>query len=298
MADLLQILKGTSGTVTETFEIDGAPINVDAGLPTLAISRPDATAYTPLPTVLDTWAGPPARTTGQYRCVLPRQLECTWLDYELTGTIGGQPQTLGGRVEWLGATLFNISAMRALKVAGSKPFESTTTWPDAKLHEARAATLILAFSPVPRFARETVDGDGLWSVVLPHLKCHDLLSVTVNGVAQSVGSYTLRRSGILEATSGYVASGTFTAGRQNVVVEYVHGEPRVMGNGGHMAMMFAAADLDPSGFSNGATVTTPDGVSYTYEPSETGRGGVERPTGIRIVDRWLRRWGQAAGWAA
>jgi len=30
-------------------------------------------------------------------------------------------------------------------------------------------------------------------------------------------------------------------------------------------------------------------VTLTYEPSETGRGGFQRFTGIRDVDRWLNR---------
>jgi len=200
----------------------------------------------------------------------------------------------------LGSHLFNIADLRALRVAGSTPFSLTATplFTDAQIMDARAATLdefeqILGFSPVPRFARSVVDGDGLWSVVLPHLKTHRLLSVAVNGAVQQVSSYTLRRSGILEATSGYVASGTFTAGRQNVAVEYVHGEPRVMGDGGNVAMMYAAAQLLPSGFSSATTVSTPDGVSYTYEPSEMGREGFVRHTGIRPVDRWLNRHSQS-----
>jgi hypothetical protein len=43
-------------------------------------------------------------------------------------------------------------------------------------------------------------------------------------------------------------------------------------------------------FSSGTTVTTPDGVSVTYEPSEMGRSGYVRHTGIRSVDRYLNRW--------
>jgi hypothetical protein len=55
-------------------------------------------------------------------------------------------------------------------------------------------------------------------------------------------------------------------------------------------MLYAAAELNPSVFSSGTTVTTPDGVSVTYEPSEMGRSGYVRHTGIRSVDRYLNRW--------
>jgi hypothetical protein len=291
MADI-QVKRKTSVTVTETFYLDGAPSDLDSGVPAVVATFPDGTALSPAPV-----ATKPGGTTGQYRIVLASQPEVTWLDLAWTGTIGGQPQTLGGRVEWLGEHLFTIPALRALKILNARPFESATTWPDSQLHDARAAvtdeiTRILGFSPVPRFAREVLDG-GSSQMVLGNLKASRLLSVTVNGAVQSLSGYTVRPTGILEATSAYTWGPATTYGRSNVTVEYVHGWDRVQGNGAHMAMMMAAADLDPSGYSSATTVSTPDGGSYTYEPSETGRGGFVRHTGIRVVDRWLNRWSAA-----
>jgi len=294
-----QILKGTSVTVTETFSVDGTPTDLDSGVPTIVAKFPDGSALTPAPVASGAWTG---RTVGQYRIVLDPQSEVTVLDpIAWTGNIGGKIQVLYSRVEWVGGLLFTLSDLRGLKVAGSTPFSTTATplFTDQQIMDARAATLdefeqILGFSPVPRHARSAVDGDGLWSVLLPHLKTHRLISVTVNGAAQQVGSYTLRRSGILEATSNYVASGTFTAGRQNVVVEYVHGEPRVMGDGGNVAMLRAAMRLDPGISSTASSVTTPDGVSYSYDPAgQITRGGVTRHFGVPAIDSWLQRWSQA-----
>jgi hypothetical protein len=51
--------------------------------------------------------------------------------------------------------------------------------------------------------------------------------------------------------------------------------------------MWAAAELIPSLYSSAQTVTTADGETISYEPSETGRNGFQRFTGIRAVDRWL-----------
>lgn len=296
MGDLLQVLAGTSVTVTETFHLDGVPANVDAVLPTLTLTRPDGTAFTPLPTVLDAWAGPPARSTGQYRFVLDLDpLETPyWLDYKLTGTIGGDIQKLKGRVEWIGDTLFNFKAFRDMRVANGTPF-ATTAIPlisDADIHTTRAAILdeatdILGYSPVPRFARETHDGGA--DVVLYHHMATDLLSVKVAGTAQSVAGYYLHPSGVLRPVSNFQPSSPIPSGVGSVVVEYVHGAGRVPGNGSHVAMLWAAAQLNPSGFSSASTVSMPDGSTYTYEPSEVGRSGFVRFTGIRDVDRWLNR---------
>jgi len=52
-----------------------------------------------------------------------------------------------------------------------------------------------------------------------------------------------------------------------VVVEYVHGEPRVMGDGGNVAMLRAAMRLQPGISSTASTVVTPDGTAYSYDPA-------------------------------
>ena len=292
MGDLLQILKGTSTAPIVTFEANGVGQNLDSGLPVVTLTRPDGTA------------GPAAGTitslgSGQYSFVVAAQANPTWLDYTAVGTIGGQPQTLGGRVEWLGATLFNISAFRAFKVGGDTPFVSTATPPftDRQLMDARTAVLeeleaILGFSPVPRFRRQVLNGDGSTSLILPDLFATDVLSVTVNGVTQTISGYQTTTANQIEAITNYGYGTAFTPGRRNVVVEYVAGWERVVGIGRDAAMVMAASELLPDGLSNAVSVTTPDGISYSYEPSETGRGGYQRWTGIRKLDRWLNRHSQ------
>ena len=197
----------------------------------------------------DSWAGPPARATGQYRFVLPRQLAPYYLDYQLSGSIGGQPITLGGHVEWVGATLFTEVAFRQLRVAGGTPFALTATplYTDAQIRDKRAEILeemtsVLGYRPVPRFARETHNGGY---VKLHRHPAGPLISVTLSGADSPVVGYYLQPSGTLQTTAG----GSLTSGVGNVVVEYVHGVGRVPGNGSHVAMLWAAAQLNPSGFS-------------------------------------------------
>jgi hypothetical protein len=290
MAGLVQVKRKTSLTITETFEVDGSPVNVDSGLPTLVATFPDGTALSPLPTVSGSWTG---RTTGQYRVVLPAQPEVTWIDYELTGPIGGLPQTVGGRVEWLGELLFNLAELRAMRVAGSKPFNATD-YPDSVVLARRAEVTDdfearCGWSFIPRFAREITDGTGRAEILLDHLKASKLLSVTVNGVAQTVGNYTLDRSGVLRATSAYMASGWFQGGVSNVTVEYQHGWDRPPAAISSAALARTAMLLAPS--QAGSTVsswTTPDGTTYSMDAAgQVTAAGTIRHYGVPGIDSVL-----------
>jgi len=296
VGDLLQVLVDTSTTITETFSVDGAPIDVDSGTPTVTATYPSGTALTPAPTVSGSWTG---RTTGQYRFVLDAQPEVTWLDYEMTGVIGGKTQKLKGRVEWIGASLFTVSDLRGFRVGNDYPFATTATplFTNEQIMQVRTAALdevetILGFSPVPRYRRRVFNGDGSTCLILPDLMAHKLLAVTVNGTAQALSGYDLTDASVLEAVSSYSYGTAFTFGRRNVVVEYAAGWERVRGLGRDVALVLAASELLPDGLSNAVSVTPPDGISYSYEPSETGRGGYQRHTGIRKLDRWLNRHSQ------
>jgi len=292
LADLLQFKRLTSATITQTFTVDGVPADLDSGVPTVTITRPDLTTIAS-GTVSNAWAGPPARSTGQYRFVLAGQPDCTILTVTWAGTIGGQPQTLQDTVEIVGADLFGLAAFRALRVANGTPFAlgQTPLYSDAQIRDTRTAVLeeftgILGFSPVPRFARETHDADGGPIVLYQHLASR-LLSVTVAGTLQTLSSYSLAPAGILRPVSGYQPGAYIPYGIGSVTVEYVAGWERVKGEGSHMAMLYAASLLNPSRFSSASTVSLPDGSTYSYEPSEVGRSGFQRFTGIKPVDRWL-----------
>jgi hypothetical protein len=287
-----QVLKGTSVTITETFSVDGSPLDLDSGVPTVHAFFPSGTELTPQPVASGSWTG---RTTGQYRIVLDAQPEVTILDpITWVGTIGGKTQTLYSRVEWIGAFLFNLADLRAVKVAGALTFQSITDYPNQTLLDRRAEVTDdfearCGWSFVPRFARQTLDGDGRCDLIVDHLKCSKLLSVTVNGVAQPVGNYTLDRSGVLRATSNYLPSGWFQAGVGNVIVEYVHGWDRAPAAVSSAGLARTAMLLLPS--QAGSTVntwTTPDGVTYSYsQAGQSLSGGGIRHFGVPDIDAVL-----------
>jgi hypothetical protein len=298
VGDTLQLLVRTSARPQVTFTVNGAPLDLDSGVPTVVATKPDGSVFSPALTASHVGAA----NSGTYEVAYPAQTEVTRTRLDWTGTIGGLQQTLTTWVEVVGGFLFTIPALRALKVGDGTPFSSSTTFPDTRIHEVRTAVLdeftqILGFSPVPRFARETLDGTGRGQLLLPHLKAHRLISLTVNGTTQSVSDYTIKPAGILLAASNYVASGTFTGGTANVVAEYAHGWTQVMGDGPNVAMLRAAMSLQPGMSSTATVVSTPDGNTYTFDPAgQITRGGSIRHFGVPAIDSWLNRW-EASGLA-
>jgi len=285
----IQALKGTSVTVTETFSVDGSPVDLDSGVPTVHAFFPSGTEMTPAPVASGSWTG---RTTGQYRIVLDAQPEVTILDpITWVGTIGGKTQTLYSRVEWVGALLFNLADLRAVKVAGQLAFQSTTDYPNQTLLDRRVEVTDdfearTGYSFIPRFARETFDGDGQTSLILSKYRCQRLLSVTIDGAAQTISDYTLADTGLLQRKTG----GTFPATTpQNVVVEYVYGFARPPAEISEVALARAAMLLLPSqAASTASTWITPDGTSYSFDPAGRSLSGGGRSFyGVPKIDATL-----------
>jgi hypothetical protein len=284
----IQILKGTSATISETFQVDGVAADLDAGVPTVTLLKPDGTAGPASGTVTHG-----AALSGTYSFVLAAQAELTILTITWVGTIGGQPQTLTSTVEVVGDFLFSVGALRAVQVAGGLPF-TAAAFPNSVVLARRAEVTDdfeqrTGWSFVPRFARETHDGRGGGEILLDHPKAHRLISVTINGVTQSLSGFTLNRSGVLRATSNYLPSGWFQWGAANVVCEYVHGWDRPPAAISSAALARTAMLLSPS--QAGSTVsswTTPDGTTYSYDQAgQSFQGGGRRFFGVPAIDAVL-----------
>jgi hypothetical protein len=292
MSDLLQLKRLTSATITQTFTVDGLTKDLDSGVPVVTITKPDGTTI-----ASGTVSHVGVVDSGQYKFVLAGQPEVTELAVTWTGTIGGQPQTLTNIIEVVGADLFTISAMRAMRVGGGTPFSTTATplYSDQQIMDARAEVLeeftgILGFSPVPRFHREVISVGYGDQVILKELLVTRVLSVTVAGVAQTASNYFVAAGGVLLPVTSYVAAPWAHAGYGNVVVEYVAGWDRVKGDGSDVAMLRAAMKLNPGLSSTANTVTTPDGASYSFDPAgQVTRAGHVRHFGVPAIDSWLNR---------
>lgn len=293
MSDASHVLVNSAARPRVTFySASGAPSDLDSGVPTVVATRPNGTTLSPALTAAHVGAA----GSGIYEITdLPTQTALTLLRLDWTGTIGGLSQTLTTWVEVVGALLYTLAAFRALKVADGTPFTDTTKFPDADVQAARVDVTdelerILGFSPVRRFARETLDGNGTCRLRLWRRKTDDLLSVTVDGTSQTTADFTLSSSGLLTWTAGRFTAWT----RQNVVVEYTHGWERVMGRGGNIAMLMAALQLQPGLSSSVSTLSTPDGSSYSFDAAgQVTASGRVRETGVPVIDAWLNRWSEA-----
>ena len=292
MSDSSQIEVNSTARPRVTFYSGGTPSDLDSGVPTVVATKPDGTTLTPAPTA----AHVGATGSGIYELTdLPAQTTLTLLRLDWTGTIGALSQTLTTWIEVVGAFPYTLASMRDLKVAGGTPFKDATKYPDADLLATRVDITdeldrILGFSPIPRFARETRDGNGSCHLRLWHRKPATLLSVTVGGVTRATTDFTLSSSGLLTWTNGWFPGWT----RQNVIVEYVHGWDRIMGRGGNIAMLMAALQLQPGLSSAVTTVSTPDGSNYTFDAAgQVTQSGRVRETGVPVIDAWLNRWTEA-----
>jgi hypothetical protein len=238
--------------------------------------------------------------TGIYDFALDGPTDPTVYEITWAGQLGGEDVTVTTQAEALGEFLFSLPDLRDLRVGNGQPFKDSTAWPEERLLEARSATLdeftlILGVSPVPRFAREVLDGNGRAQLPLGHRHASKLLTVTVDGTAQQLSGYTLHPAGKLAVTAGYRLAGAFPTGWQNVTVTYVHGWPRPFGDGGNIAMLRTAMRLDPSSVSGATSVVAPDGTSYSFDPAgQVTRAGQVRHFGVPVIDAWLNRWAYKA----
>jgi hypothetical protein len=286
VATLVQVKRKTSSTVRGFFSYNGSPQDLDDGVPAVTVTNPDGTTHsTPAATHVEPAAGNP----GAYQFVLAAQPEVTILGVAWVGTIGGQQQTLEGRVEVVGELLFNHGDLRRLTVNDTARFADTGKFPDAKLQGARTATLeeftkILGFSPVPRFAREVLSGNGRSSLFVRSHKCSALLAVTIDGTAQTVADFDLEETGEL-----VWAAGSFPATRRrNVAVSYAHGWGAPQGACSDRALAAAATELQPGLAASTSTVTTPSGETYVFDPAgQVTRAGTTRYYGSPRIDSWL-----------
>src|SRR6266498_3458203 len=165
-------LTGTTGKPRETFSLDGVATDLDSsGVPAVKVYRPDGTTITPDPTA--THVSPSGSNPGAYEFPLDAQTDPTSLIARWTGNVGGLQQILTSRVEVIGGSaptyggefLFNLSALRAVKVGGGTPFTDTTAYPTSLLLAKRIEVTTdfeqrCGWSFVPRYAREIHDDGG------------------------------------------------------------------------------------------------------------------------------------------
>lgn len=284
MTDVLQVLEDTPARPRGKFYVNGTLTDIDAaGVPTVTLSRPDGTAGPASGTVTRISTGVYDFALDATNTTAPTFYDITW-----TGNIGGKATTIHTRVEVVGAFLFTLD--QAFTWDGGAIANAIGTTDTAKeLVMAKRLAIgdrfekLCKVSFYRRYARETSDANG-GDILLWHQRATDLISVKVDGVADSVSNYTLDPKGVLRSASNYRANWPIRAGIQNVTVEYVHGWDEVPGEISEAALRVARSQLVPSNIGERATSITSD--AGTILLATAGRGAFQ-PYGLPLVDSIL-----------
>lgn len=207
----VRILRTARVTMTHTFYVDGVPTDA-TGTPTVSIKRLDGTEV----------ATPPASHsgvgTGEYTYVFPEQSQVDTLEGIITADIAGADVEQSDWVEIVGGFLFGLAEARAMP-----PALSVQQWPDEVLAQKRLSTeleceRICGQAFVPRFGRVALNGNNRTALLLPRANIRAIRSVTLDGTAQAVDSFTWTKSGVIARRVGW-----WTLGASNVVVEFEYG---------------------------------------------------------------------------
>jgi hypothetical protein len=286
-----QIALGVVSTLSYQFTDDDGDATAPAGVVTIGVVDADGTVVV-APATATAGTGSDPRTYNLAAQTALGLLTATWSD-------AGDSSTHRQLVEVVGAFYFSVAAARAADTS----LASTTKYPAATIIRARREVeaqceQITGVAWVPRYRRARVDGTGVCELVLPDMALRSVRSVRVYSdgdtyteftadelAAIPVGDGEAPLAGIATRTDG----GVWTAGRQNIVVEYEHGYDRPPFDLAEAAIIHLRHQLNSTktGLTDRATAFQPvDGGNVLL--ATAGRFGFE--TGIPHVDAVYARY--------
>lgn len=277
-----RVVQGHSVVLSQTFQADGVATDPSPDTATVEITRDDGTTLVASTPATEGGTGIVTYTLTPTHTALLDTLTVVW-----TASFGGQVQTFTDIVEVAGGVLFTIAQARTLK-----PLQSTTDYPTAAIVEARtmvetALEDACGVAFVPRYRREVIAGSGSATMMLaPKLRA--IRSVTVDGAAMSVGTFTGIR--VLPSGLAYNPAG-WTWGVANLDVAYEHGHdfppPRVS-----QAALLWAKDLLVKGpiSERSTSMVSEDGTFSLATPGMRGSW-----TGLPEVDATINMYSLAVG---
>jgi hypothetical protein len=278
VADLERILKLTPGSLSQQWYEDG--VAVDAGTVTVGITRADGTVLVAAGAAT-TGSGTAARVynlTTTHTALLDR-LTVTWSS-NLKGTLVSYVEVVGG-------FLFSVADLAA-RVTGF----TTAQIVDMRMTVETEFENACGCAFVPRYARDTLDGNGGRSLMLRPLVT-SVRSASVDGSAFSAADL----AALTISTSGSVYSPrAWTCGTGNVLVGYEHGFQDTPAGVKQAALILAKTWLtgQRSPIDDRATTfASTDGGTYSL--AVPGRGGSTFgvPDVDAVVDRYDLRVGLA-----
>lgn len=237
-------------------------------------------------------------STGTYRYVLTAANNTELQDLTLTwsGVFGGQAQSLVTNVEVVGGFFFSLAEGRA----ADSSLASTSSYTTAQLRDYRNEVedefeRICNVSFVPRYHRTRLSGSGCPVVYIPrdrpHTKLRAIRSVRIYSDATNYTTFSTDELALCTFTDGgrieRLDGGIFTAGRQNIVIEYEHGfdQPPLDIKRAAMMRLRYRANLSRGGVPDRATSYQVDGGGV-FRLDQAGAW----KTGIPEIDGPLARW--------
>ena len=247
-------LRGTSATISVTFYVDGVATDPGPDAATVEVLR-DAGTQLVAPTPA-TEAGP-----GKFTFALTpiHQAQLDLLKARWTATVAGQPQTVETEIEVVGGFHFSLAFARKLS-----PLDDDAAYPTPDLVEARTMAeqaledeCGVAF--VPRYAKETLYGDGGRILRLGRVRVTKLQSVLVDGTALTSQELAALRLGSL----GRITRDTGWTRGARIDVFYEHGSPRAPSRVARASRLLAKSWLVERIHDERATVIESEGGGRT-----------------------------------
>lgn len=270
-----RILVNQAATLTATFYSGETAADPGGTTATVTVYRGDGTVL----------VGPVAAThngAGTFTYTLAAQTQLNNLTAVWTGTDGSQRTTYHQIVGGFYAELAEIRALEGLSNASKYPtsaLEAARTQAESRFEWATRVAW------VPRYYRETLDGNNRSDIMLTWPRPRQVLSVTTDGTVQSdLTQFRLYTFGVLERANGVWFLADVYGGGQNVIVEYTHGYDRPPEDIRWAFMTYVRYVLYETQSripDRASAFTTPDGTFQLVT------AGFNRPTGLPDVDAIL-----------
>lgn len=279
-----RVLVGNDATTRTTFYSGDTPADATGDV-TVTVTRDDGTVL----------AGGTATnaSTGVYEFDLADATHTSRLDVltvTWAGLIAGSTQVKTTQVEVVGGFYVELGEIRSLPKLGDSGKFPLEALEDARNWFETLAEEHCGVAFVPRYARDLVDGNDRYELLLNRLYPRSLIGVTVDGVTTSTTGWQLYPSGRLSRDHlGSFAVPTSTTIGRNIAVSYTHGYDRPPADLRDVALLAIRDKLlaDREGREAGRV------LSQTNEFGGTTRfalPGSDRPTGIPDVDTVLNRY--------
>lgn len=264
----MHILRNVPQTLKHVFYVDGAAM-APTGTVTYAVTKADGTDLT---------SGNASVSGSTCTFTLAAQTNLNILKVAWTATVDGSSRTEYDFHEIVGAHLWSWDQLKSFDGGVLDGLSVDAIEQErVRIHDDLQAWTGVSW--IPRFYRYSAEGDGSAELLLPHRQVSSLLTLTISGITQTVGNFTVfRDSGRLYAESGWFTRPS-SAHPQNVVAEYEYGYEYPRDGVDRIGLMLLRERLVGSDVPDSATGMSDEMGTYRYE-----RGATRNI----LINDWLR----------